>query len=323
MSAESINWENREEIDPKFSVKQSIHRAIRKNLLKDEDLASIQALRLMQQRDPGNPYIEDFIQKALSFMKSLDIRIQNDFSQDPDATTTSSHKELREDTVPQLNEDRNYRTFTLPAKMLSYLAEQNITIISLELGASSLADSGKMQSFLDNKDFREFERNLYNYENHWLGLYFKELPPLEEQKRPNPKAPLPTCYTTLNFTNANLRGASISLFYPSLSYQLRKRKDRFFNSFCLNFKSCWVKQLDFSFWFYTANFPGTLTVRFEDCEDFCEEDFPYLTREEDGNNYYFDLEKTINSSSTNNSSTETYVRKVLGNSESYKLEHLR
>ena len=285
--------------------RSSILQAIEKGLISDQTMACIWALRHARARDER---LDESIKAMLRFVADME-RTAN--ISDPAKESPGEGAEA---------------PASVPASIIRYLEEQHILLIPLQIGSSSIADAGKLRNFRYRLHGRVGSREMYDLNEHGIGLYFDIAPELPEKYRADkaffhPDTIFSVNNTGLNFVDANLRGATIDLFYEGL-----KREFRSHRIFCLNigFKNCWVKGMKLAFWRSVAAFPGSITFVFEDCEDFDAQYFPYLRREIAGNHYYLDLEKFADETREIASPKFLqHIEDILRLSLNYRHEHLR
>ena len=313
-------------------------QALETGLIGDQPMAYIRALyhaRVRQGKAEGHIYdaIKDMFRSIQGIYQAFD-RGKNP---KPFSALESDDSGLAKERLGEGLSDFDIRheaaAMSVPASIVSYLEGQRIVLIPLQIGSSSIAEVGKTNSF----DYRLCQqlrsRQMYDLREYWIGLYFdteqkrSENPGKAAQNLPyfHPDAITVAENTVLNFVDANLRGATIDLFYRGMMRKLFRRssKDKIFH-LNLTFKNCWVKGMNLAFWHSVAEFPGSITFLFEDCKDFDAAYFPYLRREIAGNHYYLDLEKFADEvSEMANPKFLQHIEDILCASASYQYEHLR
>lgn len=320
----------------KRTLQESIRNALQTGVISDETLAYIRALSFARARDPEDSNILEAVRQTMSSLRALygnrSLEEMQDSEEEDDCASS-----MGEGQVSLIDEDRYYHKFSIkiPEQVTHHLESRKLILMPLELGSSSLCATGNKRKFAFSPQESDHIAELHDLESHWIGLYFKNYHEVGEahitgQERTtkiNPQEPIPVSQTNFTFSETNLRNSSLDLFYPALSYQMHhnaQMNDTGMVYLSLHFQKCWVKGMNLQFWRYAQKFPGTVTMQFDDCEDFEPNDFPYLTKQLGGELFYLDLEKFADYSKQLDSSIiEEYLIKILESSDTYSIEHLR
>ncbi|WGK68626.1 hypothetical protein P0082_09060 [Candidatus Haliotispira prima] len=301
-------------------MRDSIREALKSNLINDETLAYIYALNFAREHNPDDPKIYEAIRETLHSIRMIECVLKQKES--------AGETEDRKEDSGSEEQDQEHPKVNISDSVINHLEKQRILMVPLDMGTGVVADAGKLRNFQYRLKGAENSRQMYALNEHRIGLYFRaESRTPAAGKIEEPGIPVTINNTSLTFLDTNFRGANIDLFYPGLAHQLSGERVRGYTGILhlnLTFKNCWVKNMNLLFWHYIFNFPGTITIIFEDCEDFDEVYFPYLRKESDGCRYYPDLERFSGKIGALAGSKFTqYIRNILHFSAIYKYEHLR
>ena len=305
----------------------TILRALSGGAISDETSAYIQALGYAANRNPKDVKIQNAIYQVL---QSVTASVKNK-EENKEYNNRLAQEKLGEGLVENFGMQADDRLVTsIPNYVISYLAQQKFLLIPLNISSSSIADIGEYQDQIQDQ---ETSRKMYALNDHWVGLYFQKEPQLMSENTAkgahssNPANPVAIENTILTFIDANLNNTDIDLFFPNLAYQIQERHkagNAGILHFTLVFKNCLVRNMKLLFWHHIFHFPGSVTIKFENCEDFDETDFSYLKKDREQIFYYIDIEKFIQTySATADPYVIDYAYNVLSQSDLYKHEHLR
>ncbi len=301
-------------------LKESIRKALVDGLLDDKNLAYIFALEYARRLHSNDRVVGTAMQDV---MGAIDIICSDDGNR---------QNQLEEANV---NPENDENLFKITEQTIKYLESLRIRLLPLKARTNITAELG---------EFNQLEKDATNQETghgslrvldkHWLGLYFDEGPQKKfyqtktrgraRQWGGSPSHSVMVETTSVNFVDTDLRDTKIDLICLNLNYNFDIDQVKGCTSILhlsLTFRGCLVKNMALLFLRHINHFPGTITLKFENCEDFDETEYPYLVKELDGNNYYLNLENFALGQEQN--AFEQHFDNMLQASDFYKYEHLR
>ena len=337
-SGPRVNENSRsDKLQSRILLKESIRKALAEGLINDETMAYIRALGYARQHNPNDLRIHAAIRETLSAIQTIYGTLESwrSFNEEEKLYNQKLAREKLGEGLPENfgagNDER--LAVTVPSRIVRYLEEQRILLIPVEIRASTIVEAGTSRDFKYRLRDENRSRQMYALNDHWIGLYFRTDPKMVAKgergkgKFFSPAHPVTLDNSSFIFADTNLRGSNIDLFYPGLVSHLNAECNKGCGKILylnLVFKNCWVQNMNLQFWRYVSNFPGTITLTFEDCDDFDEAYFPYLKQERNGVRYYLDLEKFAELvGDFASKSFLQYIENILQFSAPYEFEYLR